>query len=291
LEEEQVETLCSLAKDILKQEENVVKLACPLTLVGDIHGQWYDLMEMFKKAGAFPDQRNFVFLGDYVDRGHFSVEVVSLCVALKVRYPTQVCLLRGNHESKQVTQVYGFYDECLRKYGSPTIWKLFCELFELMPLAALINDKIFCTHGGLSPKINTLDDINKLNRVVEIPNEGAICDLMWSDPDEREGWGSSPRGAGFTFGANITEQWNERNGLCLTARAHQLVMEGYHWCHNKKLITLFSAPNYSYRCGNKAAIMELPSIDIDKSNIISFDAAIRPVEVSNNSRRTPDYFL
>jgi len=217
--------------------------------------------------------------------------VVSLVVAYKVRYPNKVFLLRGNHECRQITQVYGFYDECLRKYGSLEIWKSFCEVFDLLPLTAVVDDKIFCVHGGLSPKIHTLDEISKLNRVVEIPNEGPICDLMWSDPDERDSWGSSPRGAGWTFGASVTEEWHEKNGLSLLVRAHQLVMEGYEWAHSKKLITLFSAPNYSYRCGNKAAIIDYPSHDLDNPIISTFEAAVRPLEVNKETRRTPDYFL
>jgi len=291
LEEENVIQLCNLVKDILRQESNVVHVKTPVILVGDIHGQLYDLLEMFKTAGAFPGDKNFLFLGDYVDRGHYSLEVVCLCVAYKVRYPNKVVLLRGNHECRQITQVYGFYDECLRKYGSPEVWKNFCDVFDLMPLCAVVDDKIFCTHGGLSPNIATIDDIGKINRQQEIPSDGPVCDLMWSDPDDRDSWGTSPRCAGYTFGASVTEQWNEKNKLILTVRAHQLVMEGYEWAHNKKLITIFSAPNYSYRCGNKAAILEYPSNDLEKFNILTYEAAIRPTEINYISKRTPDYFL
>jgi len=161
-----------------------------------------------------------------------------------------------------------------------------------MPLSALVDNKIFCVHGGLSPKIDTLDDIRKLDRVQEVPHEGPLCDLIWSDPDDRVGWGVSPRGAGFTFGSGITEQWSTKNNLLLTARAHQLIMEGYQWTHGQKLITLFSCPNYSYRCGNAAAIMEVPSVDtpLDKMPITVFDAAARPTD-SSAGRQTPAYFL
>eukprot|EP01126_Amoeba_proteus_P062591 TRINITY_DN8530_c0_g2_i3.p2 TRINITY_DN8530_c0_g2~~TRINITY_DN8530_c0_g2_i3.p2 ORF type:complete len:162 (-),score=21.42 TRINITY_DN8530_c0_g2_i3:161-646(-) len=161
-----------------------------------------------------------------------------------------------------------------------------------MPLGTLVDDQVFCVHGGLSPKISTVDDIRKLERVVEIPHEGPICDLIWSDPDDRVGWGVSPRGAGYTFGSSITEQWNHANNLVLTARAHQLVMEGFQWTHEKKLLTLFSCPNYCYRCGNMAAIMDVPSCgDLEKMRIIVFEAAIRPSDASAMGRRTPDYFL
>jgi len=292
IEEANVQFLCEKARDIFREEENVHPVPTPCVFVGDIHGQWYDLMEMFKKAKAWPPDKTFLFLGDYVDRGYYSVESVCLLVALKVKYPKQVYMIRGNHESRQITQVYGFYDECLRKYGTPNVWKFFCDLFDYMPLSALVDNKIFCVHGGLSPKIDVIDDIRKLERVQEVPHEGAICDLIWSDPDDRVGWGVSPRGAGFTFGAGITDQWSSKNNLLLTARAHQLIMEGYQWTHAQKLITLFSCPNYSYRCGNSAAIMDVPSADnINDMEITVFDAAPRPTDSSSAGRQTPAYFL
>lgn len=152
---------------------------------------------------------------------------------------------------------YGFYDECLRKYGNANVWKFFTDLFDYLPLTALIEQQIFCLHGGLSPSIDTLDHVRQLDRIQEVPHEGPMCDLLWSDPDDRTGWGVSPRGAGYTFGQDISEQFNHNNGLNLVARAHQLVMEGYNWCHEQNVVTIFSAPNYCYRCGNQAAIMEL----------------------------------
>ena len=159
-------------------------------------------------------------MGDYVDRGHYSVETVTLLIALKVRYPQRITILRGNHESRQITQVYGFYDECLRKYGNSNVWRMLIELFDYLPLTAVVQDEIFCLHGGLSPSIDTLDQIKQLDREQEVPHEGPICDLLWSDPDDRVGWGISPRGAGYSFGQDITEQFNQTNGLKLVSRAH-----------------------------------------------------------------------
>jgi len=215
---------------------------------------------------------NIESTGDYVDRGYYSVETVTLLVALKIRYPQRITILRGNHESRQITQVYGFYDECLRKYGNANVWKYFTDLFDYLPLTALIDNQIFCLHGGLSPSIDTLDNIRALDRIQEVPHEGPMCDLLWSDPDDRCGWGISPRGAGYTFGQDISEAFNHNNGLTLVARAHQLVMEGYNWSQDRNVVTIFSgmignlcgeakltstAPNYCYRCGNQAAIMEI----------------------------------
>ncbi|GAB5570200.1 serine/threonine-protein phosphatase 2A catalytic subunit beta isoform [Prionailurus iriomotensis] len=287
---EKKEPLCTLgekAKEILTKESNVQEVRCPVTVCGDVHGQFHDLMELFRIGGKSPDT-NYLFMGDYVDRGYYSVETVTLLVALKVRYPERITILRGNHESRQITQVYGFYDECLRKYGNANVWKYFTDLFDYLPLTALVDGQIFCLHGGLSPSIDTLDHIRALDRLQEVPHEGPMCDLLWSDPDDRGGWGISPRGAGYTFGQDISETFNHANGLTLVSRAHQLVMEGYNWCHDRNVVTIFSAPNYCYRCGNQAAIMELD--DTLKYSFLQFDPAPRRGE-PHVTRRTPDYFL
>jgi serine/threonine-protein phosphatase 2A catalytic subunit len=257
--------------------------------VGDIHGQWYDLIELFQIGGDLPNT-NYVFLGDYVDRGYYSIETVSLIMALKVRYPSRIHILRGNHESRQITQVYGFYDQCLKYYGTPNVWKYFTDLFDYLPLSIVVDDKIFCVHGGLSPQLDTLDHVRQLDRFHEVPHEGPICDLIWSDPDDRVSWGISPRGAGYTFGEDVTARWNLQNGLVLTVRAHQLVMDGYQYTHNNQLLTLFSAPNYCYRCGNQAAILEID--DTFQQEIRQFDAAPREKNSQIHvTRSTPEYFL
>ena len=291
LAEQEVKTLCDMARETLLNESNVQPVPAPVTVCGDIHGQWHDLMELFRIGGSAPDT-NYLFMGDYVDRGYYSVETVTMLVCLKVRYPDRVFVLRGNHESRQITQVYGFYDECVRKYGSANVWKLFTDLFDYFPLTALVEHSIFCLHGGLSPSIDTLDHVRQLDRVQEVPHEGPMCDLLWSDPDDRSGWGISPRGAGFTFGADISQQYNHRNGLGLVARAHQLVMDGYNWSHDQAVVTIFSAPNYCYRCGNQAAIMEVgdeATTNLDKT-FLQFDPAPRRGE-PHLGRKTPEYFL
>uniref|UniRef100_A0A061R0T6 Serine/threonine-protein phosphatase n=1 Tax=Tetraselmis sp. GSL018 TaxID=582737 RepID=A0A061R0T6_9CHLO len=287
LAEPQVKQLCDKAREILMDETNVQPVSCPVTVCGDVHGQFHDLLELFKIAGPFPDT-NYLFMGDYVDRGYHSVETVTLLVALKVRHKDRITILRGNHESRQITQVYGFYDECLRKYGNAKVWQYFTDLFDFLPLTALVENEVFCLHGGLSPTLETLDQVRSLDRVQEVPHEGPMCDLLWSDPDDRYGWGISPRGAGYTFGQDISEQFNYTNSLKLVARAHQLVMEGYNWCHEKNVVTIFSAPNYCYRCGNQAAVMELDENMREKFH--QFEPAPRRGE-PEVTRRTPDYFL
>ncbi|KAK1750974.1 hypothetical protein QBC47DRAFT_425901 [Echria macrotheca] len=282
LAEVDVQRLCEKAREVLQLESNVQHVKCPVTVCGDIHGQFHDLMELFKIGGSNPDT-NYLFMGDYVDRGYYSVETVTLLVALKIRYPSRITILRGNHESRQITQVYGFYDECLRKYGNANVWKYFTDLFDFLPLTALIDNQIFCLHGGLSPSIDTLDNIRALDRIQEVPHEGPMCDLLWSDPDDRCGWGISPRGAGYTFGQDISEAFNHNNGLTLIARAHQLVMEGYNWSQDRNVVTIFSAPNYCYRCGNQAAIMEID--EHLKYTFLQFDPCPRAGEPMVSRRK------
>lgn len=287
LMENEVEALCKTVKEILIEENNVLSLKSPITICGDIHGQFYDLMELFKVGGMPPDT-NYLFMGDFVDRGFHSVETVSFLLCLKVKYKNRVALLRGNHESRQITQVYGFYDECVRKYGSSNVWKMFTDIFDYLPLAALIDEQIFCCHGGLSPSIKKINDIYEIDRKVEVPHEGGMCDLLWSDPDEKKGFGPSPRGAGFTFGEDVTIQFNKTNNLKLVCRAHQLVMDGFNYNHNENCLTVFSAPNYCYRCGNMATIMQID--DNGGKEFISFEPS-PDTEKCEDTLRIPDYFL
>ncbi|KAI1756454.1 putative serine/threonine protein phosphatase [Xylaria castorea] len=327
--EAQVREVCHKARELLIEEGNVVTVTAPVTICGDIHGQFHDLMELFRVGGDPPDT-NYLFMGDFVDRGFYSLESFLLLLCLKVRYPDRMTLIRGNHESRQITTVYGFYDECLRKYGSANVWRYCCDVFDYLALGAIVlgasntlepaneattrddieievcnadraiisqfprrgrtssseegspNGKaertgppgsaasgssggtvgnptgaVLCVHGGLSPLIDTVDKIRLLDRKQEVPHEGAMCDLLWSDPDEIDGWGLSPRGAGFLFGADIVKVFNHRNDLSLIARAHQLVMEGFKEMFDASIVTVWSAPNYCYRCGNVAAVLEL----------------------------------
>merc|ERR1711939_641478 len=153
-EEATVKHLCELAKELLAEESNVQRVDAPVTICGDVHGQFYDLKELFEVGGRVPGT-NYVFMGDFVDRGFYSVETFLLLLALKVRYPDRITLIRGNHESRQITQVYGFYEECQRKYGSASVWRHCCEVFDYLALGAIVDGRVFCVHGGLSPSISS----------------------------------------------------------------------------------------------------------------------------------------
>lgn len=269
LPERLLKVACQRLKDILIEENNVQPVQLPVVICGDLHGQFYDLLELFNIGGQIPE-KNYVFMGDFVDRGFNSVETFELLMLLKIRHPGCITLIRGNHESRQITQVYGFYDECLRKYGNANPWKYCTEVFDYLTVSAIVENSIFCVHGGLSPDVKLLDQIRTLNRVQEIPHEGPFGDLVWSDPEDIETWSVSPRGAGWLFGERPAQHFSRLNGLELIARAHQLVQEGYKYMFtearglqrqgsgdNGLLVTVWSAPNYCYRCGNVASILDV----------------------------------
>ena len=256
INERELKILCDKVKEILMEESNVQPVSAPVIICGDIHGQFYDLMELFRTGGEIPNSR-YVFMGDYVDRGFNSVETVELLLCLKLKYPGHITLLRGNHESRQICYSYGFYEEITRKYGNSNPWKYFNDIFDYLPIGAIVEGKIFCIHGGLSPLISTIDQIRLLNRRQEIPHEGAFFDLMWSDPDDSESWIVSLRGAGYIFGSKVVSEFNRINKIDLICRAHQLVNEGYKYWFNDNLVTVWSVPNYCYRCGNRASILSL----------------------------------
>ena len=257
LPERDLRILCEKIKEILIEESNVQPVSAPVTICGDIHGQFHDLLELFEKGGQIPDTR-YIFMGDFVDRGYNSVETFQLLLCLKLKWPDCITLLRGNHETRGVTSVYGFYEETLRKYGNVNPWKYCTEVFDYLGIGAVIEGKIFCIHGGLSPEIKTLDQIRLIDRRMEVPHEGPFSDLMWSDPEDIETWAISPRGAGWLFGSKVTSEFNHINDLELVARAHQLVMDGFkYWFKDSNLVTVWSAPNYCYRCGNVASILNI----------------------------------
>jgi len=254
----EIKYIMQKAIEILSNEKNVIYISSSITVVGDIHGQFNDLKELFDTGGKVPDT-NYLFLGDYVDRGFQSLEVMILLILMKIKYPNRVYLLRGNHESRQTNQNYGFHVECLKKYNqSSTVWLYINEMFDYLPLAAVIDNKLFCIHGGLSPSIQKIEDIKALERCKDIPTEGPMADLVWSDPDENtEGFKISERGAGFLFGETVIDKFLHLNKMETIVRAHQLCKEGYLILFGGKIITVWSAPNYCGRIYNYASIMEV----------------------------------
>ncbi|KAI5954621.1 PPH3 [Candida jiufengensis] len=292
IKESIIEELCSLTIDLLIDESNIQNLSTPITICGDIHGQLHDLITILKIGGDLSNpNQNYLFLGDFVDRGFYSLETFLLLICLKLKYPKQVYLIRGNHESRTITMVYGFYDECMRKYGSINVWRNCCEVFDYLSLGAIINNSIFAIHGGLSPDIDTIDEIRKLNRKQEVPHEGSMCDLLWSDPEDNlQGWSISPRGAGFLFGSNEVDKFLHKNKFKFITRAHQLVMEGYKEMFDQKLVTVWSAPNYCYRCGNVASVL-LINDDLSKEFKVFEAVATNNNEAIPSKKPLVDYFV
>ncbi|KAK6460115.1 Metallo-dependent phosphatase-like protein [Scheffersomyces coipomensis] len=288
--EEDVEELCTKVIELLIEEANIQHVDTPVTICGDIHGQLHDLLTLFKTGGECPTTQ-YLFLGDFVDRGFYSLESFLLLMSLKVRYPDRITLIRGNHESRQITTVYGFYDECVRKYGSVNVWRYCCEVFDYLSLGAIVGGKggVFCIHGGLSPDIESIDQIRILDRKQEVPHEGGMCDLLWSDPEEVSGWAISPRGAGFLFGENEVNSFLHTNNISLIARAHQLVMEGYKEMFNQGLVTVWSAPNYCYRCGNIASVLTIDD-NLNRDYKV-FEAATQDVSSIPSKKPAIEYFI
>ena len=275
LGEDEIKFLIDKSLQIIREQKMLVELEAPLHVCGDIHGQYYDLLRIFEHCG-YPGEYNYLFLGDYVDRGKQSLETVCLLLCYKIKYPEKVTLLRGNHESSVTNRIYGFYDECKRRYNI-RLWKSFTELFNYLPVAALIDDKILCMHGGLSPDLKSIENIKDISRPTEIPDNGLLCDLLWSDPDkEAVEYDENDRGVSVIFGEKVVTDFNKKNDLDLIIRAHQVVDDGYEFFANRQLITIFSAPNYCGEFDNSAGIMI-----IDDSLTCSLKV-LRPVENLKN---------
>lgn len=263
--DDMINRLCISAIKVLKIEDSLVTLQSPICVVGNVHGQFKDLLNIFKVCGN-PCEKRFLFLGDYVDRGRQSLETITLLLLFKIRYPENITLLRGNHESSNVNSIYGFYDEC-QKRVSIKAWRLLCQTFLYFPYSALINNKIFCLHGGLSPNLKVISQINNIKLPSEIPEEGIACDLVWSDPSNElsEDFGINDRGVSFTFSSKYTKKFNQENGIDLIIRAHQVIEEGYEFFAEQQLVTIFSVPNYLGYLDNQGAI-----IMIDENLLCSF---------------------
>lgn len=289
--------LIKKASDIFEAEPNLLKLNDPITVVGDIHGQYYDLAKLFEVGGA-PGDTQYIFLGDYVDRGSFSVEVVALMYAIKLRHPKRVRMLRGNHECRQMTSFFNFREECEYKYDI-SVYNAFMDSFDTLPLAATINGKFLCVHGGLSPELPNTKAINGINRFQEPPREGLLCDLLWSDPLEpKEGEAPPPkpkkgappfihnevRGCSFFFSFEGAAKFLQKNSLLSIIRAHEAQLEGYKMHKTNpstgfpSVITIFSAPNYCDCYNNKGAVLKF---DNSTLNILQFNCSPHPYHLPN----------
>jgi len=262
--EQEIKLLCSTARPVLLNQPMLIELEAPIKICGDIHGQYTDLLRLFE-YGGFPPVANYLFLGDYVDRGKQSIETICLLLAYKIQYPDNFFILRGNHESAGINRIYGFYDECKRRY-SIKLWKVFSDVFNCLPAAALIDEKILCMHGGLSPELQSLQQIANIERPCDVPDMGLLCDLLWSDPDANTtGWGDNDRGVSYVFGADIVSKFLNKLDLDLVVRAHQVVEDGYEFFAGRQLVTLFSAPNYCGEFDNAGGM-----ISVDEDLMCSF---------------------
>ncbi|XP_074328259.1 serine/threonine-protein phosphatase PP1 isozyme 3-like, partial [Apium graveolens] len=256
---------------------------------GDIHGQYSDLLRLFE-YGGFPPQSNYLFLGDYMDRGKQSLERIWLLLAYKIKYSDNFFLLRGNHECASINRIYIFYDECKRRFNVK-LWKTFTDCFNCLPVAAVVDDKILCMYGGLSPDLNNLDQIKNLPRPTAIPDTGLLCDLLWSDPsNDVKGWGLNDRGVSFTFGPDKMSEFLAKHDLDLVCRAHQVVEYGYEFFAERQLVTIFSAPNYCGEFDNAGAMMSVDgnlmcSFQVlkptEKKNVLQLPQLARPATIIN----------
>ena len=264
LSENEIKFLISKSKEIFMNQPTFLELESPISVCGDTHGQYPDLLKLFE-AGGFPPEANYLFLGDYVDRGKYSLETICLLLAYKIKYEENFFLLRGNHECASINRIYGFYDECKKRYNLK-IWKAFIDVFNCLPIAASIDDKILLMHGGLSPELKNVEQLKKIMRPTDVPEEGLLCDLLWSDPDANcDGWGPNDRGVSVVFNQNVLKKFLEKNDLDLICRAHQVVEEGYEFFGDRELVTVFSAPNYCGEFDNAGAMMV-----IDENLMCSF---------------------
>ncbi|XP_054164961.1 serine/threonine-protein phosphatase 5-like [Oppia nitens] len=232
------------------------------TVCGDIHGQYYDLLNIFKLNGMPSETNPYLFNGDFVDRGSFSVECILTLIGFKLLYPKHFFMSRGNHESQTMNQMYGFEGEVKAKY-TIQMYELFAEVFNLLPLAHCINKRVLVMHGGLFANDSiTLDQIRNTDRNRQPPDEGIMCDILWSDPMLPKGRAPSKRGVGVQFGPDITETFCKLNKLDYIIRSHEVKPDGYEEAHSGKCITVFSAPNYCDTMGNKGAFITMSGKDL-----------------------------
>ncbi|KAL4988732.1 Serine/threonine-protein phosphatase 2B catalytic subunit [Aspergillus falconensis] len=290
LTEDQALWIIQAGTQILKSEPNLLEMDAPITVCGDVHGQYYDLMKLFE-VGGDPSETRYLFLGDYVDRGYFSIECVLYLWALKIWYPNTLWLLRGNHECRHLTDYFTFKLECKHKY-SERIYEACIESFCALPLAAVMNKQFLCIHGGLSPELHTLEDIKSIDRFREPPTHGLMCDILWADPLEdfgQEKTGdyfihNSVRGCSYFFSYPAACAFLEKNNLLSVIRAHEAQDAGYRMYRKTRttgfpsVMTIFSAPNYLDVYNNKAAVLKYEN---NVMNIRQFNCTPHPYWLPN----------
>ncbi|KAG2224023.1 hypothetical protein INT45_009609 [Circinella minor] len=290
LSEEQALYIIEKGSEILKTEPNLLEVGAPITVCGDIHGQYYDLMKLFE-VGGDPATTRYLFLGDYVDRGYFSIECVLYLWSLKMWYPDTFFLLRGNHECRHLTDYFTFKIECRHKY-TESVYEACMDSFCSLPLAAVMNRQFLCIHGGLSPELQTLDDLRSVDRFREPPTHGLMCDLLWADPLEEFGQEktnelfihNNVRGCSYFFSYHAACAFLERNGLLSIIRAHEAQDAGYRMYRKSKttsfpsVMTIFSAPNYLDLYNNKAAVLKYEN---NVMNIRQFNCTPHPYWLPN----------
>ena len=285
LSEDELKYLCIKSMEIFMQESSFLELTAPIIICGDIHGQYRDLIRLFDFGGS-PQKKQYLFLGDYVDRGKNSIECIALLLAYKVKYPKNIYLLRGNHESEMINRTYGFFDECRRRYNLRT-WKIFSDCFNWLPIAALVNERILCMHGGISPDLQSLNNIKQIVRPTEVPDKGLLCDLLWSDPEKgAEDWASNSRGISVLFNENLVEKALDELDIDLICRAHQVVEEGYEFFAQRKLVTVFSAPNYCGEFDNSGAFMI-----VNKDLMCGFKVLVAEIKSGMKPSKMSDEFM
>lgn len=290
LTEEQALWIIRKGTEILKSEPNLLEMDAPITVCGDVHGQYYDLMKLFE-VGGDPAETRYLFLGDYVDRGYFSIECVLYLWCLKIWYPNTLWLLRGNHECRHLTDYFTFKLECRHKY-SEAVYEACMESFCALPLAAVMNKQFLCIHGGLSPELHTLEDLKSIDRFREPPTHGLMCDILWADPLEEFGQEKTSeffvhnhvRGCSYFFSYPAACAFLEKNNLLSIIRAHEAQDAGYRMYRKTRttgfpsVMTIFSAPNYLDVYNNKAAVLKYEN---NVMNIRQFNCTPHPYWLPN----------
>ena len=273
--------MLSKAKEIFNEQESLVDIDIPegknFTIVGDVHGQYYDLLHIFEING-YPSENNYyLFNGDFVDRGFFGVECLVTLIGFKILYPDYFFISRGNHEDQSMNFRYGFRIEIFNKYEDEVVYNCITEFYKFLPLGHVLSKEVLVLHGGLfSQEGVTLDDLKKINRFQDVPAEGLMCELLWSDPCEENGINPSSRGAGILFGPDVTEKFLKENNLSLLIRSHEVRMEGYQIEPGGQVITVFSAPNYCDSAGNKGGLIKFHGGYMHQPIFIQFDASPHP---------------